>query len=200
MITLVGIGPGSKEYMLYKAIETLNSASVILGFGRAIKSLDFVNKPKVAVNGLKDIITYIDENSHENINIVASGDPCFYGVLNYLKINCKEEIQVIPGISSFQYLLSKLGKSWQGAKLSSLHGREGEFLGEVKASNLSIWLTDKNNNPSKLAEILYNENVECNIYVGENLSYDDEQITIGEPKDIKNKVFNDLNIMVVEKK
>lgn len=199
MITLVGLGPGSKEYMLLKAIETLNNSSIIIGFSRAVESLDFISTPKVAVNNLKGIIEFIENNPSENIGIVASGDPCFYGVLNYLKRNINEEITVIPGISSFQYLMSKLGKPWQEAKLSSLHGREGDFIKEVREVNLSIWLTDKINNPTKLAKQLHDENIECTIYVGENLSYEDEKITTGSPKEIEAKEFSELNIMVVER-
>ena len=199
MITLVGLGPGSKEYMLLKAIETLNNSSIVIGFFRAIESLDFISTPKVAVSNLKGIIEFIENNPSENISIVASGDPCFYGVLNYLKRNINEEITVIPGISSFQYLMSKLGKHWQEAKLSSLHGREGDFIKEVREVNLSIWLTDKINNPTKLAKQLHDENIECTIYVGENLSYEDEKITIGSPKEIELKEFSELNIMVVER-
>ncbi|QLY79805.1 precorrin-6y C5,15-methyltransferase (decarboxylating) subunit CbiE [Clostridium intestinale] len=199
MITLVGLGPGSKEYMLLKAMETLNNSSIVIGFSRAIESLDFISTPKVAVNNLKGIIEFIENNPSENISIVASGDPCFYGVLNYLKRNINEEITVIPGISSFQYLMSKLGKPWQEAKLSSLHGREGDFIKEVREVNLSIWLTDKINNPTKLAKQLHDEDIECTIYVGENLSYKDEKITIGSPKEVALKEFSELNIMVVER-
>lgn len=36
-------------------------------------------------------------------------------------------------------------------------------------------------------------------YVGENLSYEDEKITIGSPKEIEAKEFSELNIMVVER-
>lgn len=199
MITLVGLGPGSKEYMLLKAMETLNNSSIVIGFSRAVESLDFISTPKVAVNNLKGIIEFIENNPSENISIVASGDPCFYGVLNYLKRNINQEITVVPGISSFQYLMSKLGKPWQEAKLSSLHGREGDFIKEVKEVNLSIWLTDKRNNPTKLAKQLHDKNIECRIYVGENLSYEDEKITIGSPKEVALKEFSELNIMVVER-
>lgn len=198
MINLVGLGPGSKEYMLQKAIDTLNNSSKIIGFSRAVESIEFIDKPKLIANNLKDIIQIINDNLKEEISVIASGDPCFYGILNYLKDNI-EEISVVPGISSFQYLMSKLGKPWQEAKLSSLHGREQDFIEEVRKAHLSIWLTDKKNTPSKLGEILYKENIHCTIFVGEELSYEDEKITIGTPKEIKDKIFSELNVMVVER-
>ena len=103
MITLVGLGPGSKEYMLLKAIETLNNSSIVIGFSRAMESLTFISTPKVAVNNLKGIIEFIENNPSENISIVASGDPCFYGVLNYLKRNISEEINSWNKLFSVSY-------------------------------------------------------------------------------------------------
>ncbi|MDD7795235.1 precorrin-6y C5,15-methyltransferase (decarboxylating) subunit CbiE [Clostridium sp. 'White wine YQ'] len=200
MINLVGLGPGNKEYMIFKAVEVLEDSSLIVGFSRAIDSIDFVDNPKKKVQKLADIVDIIKDNVDKNIAIVASGDPTFYGVLNYLKENLLEEINVVPGLSSFQYLMSKLSLPWNGAKLSSLHGREGEFIEEIKSSKLTIWLTDNKNTPSKLAKDIFEENIEATIYVGENLSYEDEKITIGIPVEIMNKSFSSLSVLVVERK
>ena len=54
---------------------------------------------------------YITKNIEKDIAIIASGDPCFYGIANYIKNNFKGEIEIVPGISSFQYLMCKLQKA-----------------------------------------------------------------------------------------
>jgi len=127
-----------------------------------------------------------EENKSKKISIIASGDPCFYGVTDYIKRNIKEEpIEIIPGLSSFQYLMSKIGKSWNGKFLGSVHGREEDFLTVVKENSMCIFLTDSKNSPKVLANKLFIENISCNIWVGENLSYEDEKITVGTPEEIK---------------
>lgn len=38
------------------------------------------------------------------------------------------EVQIFPGISSVIYLAAKLGKSWEDAKILSMHGRSQNFI------------------------------------------------------------------------
>lgn len=199
MVYIVGIGPGSKEYILPQAIKVLESSDEIIGFGRAINSLDFIDNKKVKVNKISEVIEYLDANKHKNIAVAASGDPLFYGITNYLKSNYNEEMSIVPGITSFQYLAAKLNKPWQNAFLGSLHGREQSFIKGVLENNLSIWLTDSKNSPEALAKTLLENGLNPYIYVGENLSYEDERIEIGTAEDIKNKEFNGLSIMIVER-
>lgn len=41
-VYIVGLGPGHKDYMIYCAINNLENVDVIIGFKRAIESLDFI--------------------------------------------------------------------------------------------------------------------------------------------------------------
>lgn len=199
MIYVVGLGPGSKEYILPKAVETLENSDMIVGFSRALESINFINTDRVAVKTLSDIPKIVEENKNKTISIIASGDPCFYGVTDYIKRNLKEHhIEIIPGLSSFQYLMSKIGKSWNGKFLGSVHGREEDFLAIVKENSTCIFLTDSKNSPKALASKLFQENISCNVWVGENLSYEDEKITVGTPEEIMKKEFSSLSVFVVE--
>lgn len=198
MVYIVGIGPGSKEYILPQAIKVLESSDEIIGFGRAINSLDFIDSKKVKVNKISEVAQHLDANKHKNIAVAASGDPLFYGITNYLKSNYDGEINIVPGITSFQYLAAKLNKPWQNAFLGSLHGREQSFIKGVLENNLSIWLTDNKNSPEALANTLLENGLNPYIYVGENLSYEDEKIESGTAEDIRSKEFKGLSIMIVE--
>lgn len=199
MVYIVGIGPGSKEYILPHAIKVLENSDEIIGFGRAINSLDFIDSKKVKVNKISEVIEYLDANKHKDIAVAASGDPLFYGITNYLKSNYDGEINIVPGITSFQYLAAKLNKPWQNAFLGSLHGREQSFIKGVLENNLSIWLTDNKNSPEVLARTLLENGLNPYIYVGENLSYEDERIESGTAEDIRSKEFKGLSIMIVER-
>ena len=39
MIYIVGLGPGHKDYIMPKALETMKKSDIIIGFKRAIDSL-----------------------------------------------------------------------------------------------------------------------------------------------------------------
>ncbi len=199
LIYIVGLGPGSSDYILPKALKTLENADLVMGFSRALESIDFIDNNKIAIKTLSDILDNVEKNKDKDIAVIASGDPCFYGVTEYIKRNLnKDKVEIIPGISSFQYLMCKLGKSWQGAFLGSVHGREADFLSIVSKNKTCVFLTDKTNSPKILAEKLLGGNINCKVYVGENLSYEDEKITIGNPLEISKGEFTSLSVFIVE--
>lgn len=200
MVYVVGIGPGDKEYIVPKAIEVLNESDFIVGFSRAIDSLEFILGNKIKINSLKETIKFLDNNEDKQIAIVASGDPTFFGIGEYIRENYYGKIEIIPGVSSFQYLTCKLGKSWNNAYTGSLHGREADFIKIIKENTLTIWLTDNKNNPSEICKSLVENNIECNVIVGENLSYDNEVITMDLPENLTGRSFSELTIVIVEKK
>ncbi|MEW8955075.1 precorrin-6y C5,15-methyltransferase (decarboxylating) subunit CbiE [Clostridium sp.] len=198
MVYIVGLGPGHRDYIIPRSLDVLNKVDLVIGFKRAIESLGFIDNDKIVVESLKETLNFINENKDKNIGLVASGDPTFYGISNYIKNNYEGEVFITPGISSFQYLACILGKSWNEALVSSVHGRKADFIKEVLNRKLSFWLTDKENNPKRLCELLLNNSINCKVFIGENLSYDNERITKGRPEELVNKEYSDLSVVVVE--
>lgn len=192
MIRVIGMGPGDIRYVTMDAIEKIKQSKRVIAFGRISGSLNGIVDDFVTVKSVDEVI----KNITMDTAILASGDPCFYGILEYLKVKGIEVDEVVPGISSFQYMMTRLKKSWNGAKLLSLHGRE-ESLIYVKSSRISVVLTDKKFTPDVISNMLYNLEVKGRIYAGFNLSYDDEVIIerkIGEKIDC----ISSLAVVVVE--
>ena len=209
MIYIVGLGPGHKDYILPKALDILDKSHIVLGFKRALDSLNIEENKKVYLKKLLDIDKFLcnndqsynckDKKLNTNISIVASGDPTFYGITNYIKTKASLDFEIIPGLSSFQYLTSKAKIPWNNAYLGSLHGRNEDFIECVNKKPLSIWLTDNENTPRELCRKLYNENIKCEVVIGENLSYEDEVITIGIPIDLMKNDYSKLSIFIVRR-
>ena len=196
MVYIVGIGPGARAYILPKALEVLNSCQVVIGFERALGSIEHNNK--LVIKSLTETLSYLERNKSADIGIVASGDPCFYGITDYINKNFTGTLEVIPGISSFQYLMAKLRKMLARSHLGSLHGRKEEFSEKVKANKLSIWLTDKDNSPNFICSELIKNNIKAQVYVGVNLSYEDELIVQGTAEEVSLMEFNELSVVVIE--
>ncbi|MCB2300327.1 precorrin-6y C5,15-methyltransferase (decarboxylating) subunit CbiE [Clostridium tagluense] len=191
MIKVVGMGPGNINYLTMEAINAIKSADRVIAFGRIASTAKILVNDVIEVNRVDSIIENLDANL--NTAILASGDPCFFGIIDYLIKKGIVVGEVIPGISSFQYMMSKLKKSWQDALLISLHGRE-ESLSKVIKSRLSVILTDSKNNPNFISKRLYELGVVGKIYTGYNLSYDEEVILIN---DIGGEIEIAGNISVV---
>lgn len=173
MIYLVGMGPGHIKYLTGIAIDTIRNADHVIAFGRIAKTARQLRPDVLSVSRLSEIIALTGQEG--TTAILASGDAGFYGILDYLIKNDIKIKEVIPGISSFQYLMNKLQKSWQNASLFSLHGRD-ENLAEMIHSKLAVVLTDNQNSPGSISSRLFAQGARGNIYAGFNLSYDDELI------------------------
>lgn len=197
-VYVVGIGPGSREYIMPKAIKVMENSDVVLAFERIGESIDFINKPVEKVKKLQEILDSINDERYKILSIAASGDPNFYGITDYIKRNFNGSVEVIPGITSIQYLSGKLGIAWSNAYVGSMHGREEDFLNIVAQNKVSMWLTDKKNSPQELCRKLCGINEKYRVYVGENLSYENEKISIGSPEELKNQEFSNLSVMIIE--
>ena len=83
----------------------------------------------------------------------------------------EDEFDVVPGISSLQYMYSRIGKVHQNSFVGSVHGRELEFAKLVLEYETVGLLTDQKNTPSAIAKSLKEADLtDVTIYVGENLS------------------------------
>lgn len=173
MLTVAGVGPGNPKYLTIDVLEKIKSSEYILAFGRISKSLEEIRSDILPVTRVEDVIQYIEEK--DKVLLLASGDPCFFGIVEFLKRKGVKIKEVVPGLSSFQYLMARLGKSWDGARFLSLHGRE-DSLDQVIGNRLTIILTDKTNTPAFISRRLKDLGLKGSMHIGYNLSYEDEII------------------------
>jgi cobalt-precorrin-7 (C5)-methyltransferase len=201
-INVLGMGPGNIDYVLPITLRKIKESDVLIGGKRILK--DFANEEKELIyidSKLSRIVDYIKENMKEKkISLLLSGDTGFYSMLNYLKKYFgDEDIEVLPGISSYQYLMAKLKKSWHNSYVGSVHGRDLDIINLTKSYDSVILLTDNKNSPANIASRLLEEGIENKrIIVGENLSYENERIIRGLPEEITRIDGIGMSVVVIE--
>ena len=206
-INVVGLGPGNIKYLSISGIECIKEAEIIVGSTRQLSDLKTIISEKQEIytlGKLAELITYLKENIERKITIIVSGDTGYYSLVPYLSKNLSKDIlNIIPNISSYQYLFSKLGENWQNFRLASVHGREFDYVKNINDEDIAglVLLTDDIQNPYEVSKNLYNNGLRnLTVIVGENLSYDNEKITILEIEDYEklNRKF-DMNVLVLKK-
>ena len=204
-ITVVGLGPGSMDYITPAALHKIQSAEIIIGGKRNVDSIKaFVRGKQIRHidQALTYLLDYIKLHMGKKIVIVASGDAGFYGILDFVKRNFhNEEIEVVAGISSMQYMFAKIGESWWDAYITSAHGRESDYIDKLdKYYKLGI-LTDKKHTPQYIAGELLNAGYEeAEIIVGEELSYPQERIRTFKAKELVDfEEEFELNVVIVRR-
>lgn len=200
-IKVIGLGPGHKDYILPKAMEAINASDIVIGAKRNLLSVDVTHKKRYEITSkLDEVVAFIKGNYINNeIAVIVSGDTGFYSFLRYLKKYFSTELlEVIPGISSMQYMFASIGESWEDAYLGSLHGRENDFVQKVKEYKKVGLLTDSKWTPYKIAQRLLEEGIEDRaIYIGENLSYENERITKSDIKKVSKSIDYDICVVVI---
>ena len=188
-IFIIGIGPGAEEYLTIKAVECVKNCDYTVGSTRAIDLFSDV-KNTIAFN-VKELVDKLEEGvdlaiDGNSVAILSTGDPGFSGVLNtVLRISDeknfpKDNIEVIPGISSLQLAAAKNHIQWDNANVMTFHGRE----------NIEDILKVIDNGISENRQVT----------VCERLSYPDEKIVSTTLKNIATSEFTYMCIMIIESK
>ena len=189
MIYIIGMGPGNIDYMTSISIEKLKKAEILIGGRRhidmiSIRFFEMDNKEKFYITtDLENMKNYILENKEKNIAVLASGDPSLYGIGDYIYRNLKDrvDIEVIPGISSVQYCFSRFNLNMNDVYITSSHGRELDYDFLFMHDKISM-VTDKKVGPYEISNEIEKRGLDYDVYVGENLSYENEILSFGSHK------------------
>ena len=180
-INVLGLGPGNLDYTLPIVLKEIMESEIIIGGKRHIESLGKYaeNKEYCYIKAdLQRVLDFIEQNRDKKMSLILSGDTGFYSMLTFMRKHFKvNELNVIPGISSVQYMFAKVSSYWNDAFVSSVHGRNTEYVEKLREYGKIGLLTDKKNTPQRIAEEVVKAGMtEATIYVGENLSYENEKI------------------------
>lgn len=207
-ITLLGIGMGSQGTLTVQGRKAAKSADLIIG---AKRMADAIREPGQAVvyEYRSDVIAEYIRNhpEYEKIVIALSGDVGFYSGARKLlgalgskesvqKIHIPENVEVICGISSVVYFMSKIGLSWDDAKITSAHGKNCNLVSMIRHNQKVFSILGTGTAVAELAEKLVKYHMGgVLLYVGENLSYPDEKIFVKKAEELTNYEGQPLSVV-----
>lgn len=200
---IVGAGPGAEEYLVSAAKSIIDKCDVLIGGQRNLEAFKTMGKEMVSIEGgLDEVCSFVKGNLGKKIMaVIVSGDPGIYSMSSYLRRQLPEaNAEIIPGISSLQYLCAKAGCSWEDADIISVHGRSFEqLLHTLKKSKKLIVFTDGGNSPAQVCrEMLKMGITDATVTVGEYLSYPQERIVSATVSQIAEMEFPGLSIMLIQ--
>lgn len=211
MVYVVGVGPGSGLYLTRAAEEIIDKAQLLIGGTRNIEfirtSLGLKDGQDTFVLGsdLASMMDQIEKNLDKDIVVLASGDPSIYGIADYINrtmsrqenpatetnripsqrdsIQGKENLVIVPGISSIQYAFSVFKIPMNDLYITSSHGRQPDYDFIFMHDKLAL-VTDSKIGPRQIAQEVKDRGLDYSFYVGENLSYHNQRLTVGSADDI----------------
>ena len=199
-IHIIGIGPGDKAFLTEQAKAAIDESDAIIGAASVSETLD-VDVPMYHEYQAERIAVLLREHpSIRKAAIVMRGDIGFFsGAKKLVAILGKENITLIPGISSVVLLAARLGISLEDAAFVSLHGRKDALMRRVATYRKVFVLTDTKNTPTQVIKKLcrYGFGSVC-VAVGERLSYLEECITKATADELKEQVFDALSVLYIK--
>ena len=198
MINIIGLGPGNLDYITKKGEYLISTSDVLIGGKRNLESIkNFEGEKIVLDSNLREIIEYINNNKEKQISIIASGDPLIYGIGRYLSKNIDNKmLNMVSVISSLQYIFSKIYVDMNDVYITSSHGKVPDF-DYILSHKKVCMVTDSKIGPKQISREIIDRNLNKIIVVGENLSYDNEKITIAKPEEIIRMDNFDMNVVVI---
>lgn len=177
MLTVVGIGPGDTEYLTFQARSAIDNAEILVGGARQLALFaEFNGKTRLLDADLDGLILWLHERVDQRVVVLASGDPLVYGIGKRLSANFPpQQLRIIPGISSIQYLCAKAAVDMNDLWITSSHGREPDFQAIATHQKVAM-VTDKIIGPYAIAQALLARGLNPTLIIGENLSSADERI------------------------
>lgn len=199
-VTILGTGVGSEGMLTIEADRACRDAQKIIGAKRLTESLERYGKPFVNAVLPGDIARAVFEGSEERIVVAMSGDTGFYsGTKKLLPLLSGAEVRVLPGISSIIYFCSRLGVSWDDAKLISAHGRACNYLAKIRKNPKVIALTGGDADANVIiADLCASGLGHVRVTVGSDLSYPEEKIVSGTAAELKDSRFPSLAVLMAE--
>jgi len=202
-LTVVGIGEDGVPGLGLKALVAVQNATFIFGGERHLAMLgsNISATRQSWTQPLSDSLRKLIELRGQNVVVLASGDPMFYGIGSTLIEHIAlDEMDMIPHPSCFSYACARLGWSMQDVVCRSVHARPLEMITRdiVDAAKMLI-LAHDGNSPANLAKlfIALGFGNSC-FYILEHLGGSREKIIRLLATEIGERAFADLSVIAIE--
>lgn len=204
-IAILGVGPDGMEGLPPRERDLLQQAVVVLGPPTVLDRLGHFEARRIPIglNLGETLETLGALDPHQQIVVVVSGDPLFYGLARFLceKLG-KDRFEVLPHVSSMQLAFARIKESWEDAYLGNLQNTTlPKILDRIRTAETVGLFSSDQVGPKELAREMMARGIDYfRVYVCENLGTPTERITSGELAEILPMSFDPLNVIILKRK
>ena len=199
-VNIVGIGPGNPKLLTGAAREAIEQSTILIGDKRMLANFASGKRTYDTIKTAEICKVCSEADADKDVvSVLVSGDVGFFSLAKTISGKLPDcECVRYCGISSLVYFAQLLQMSWDDAKIVSMHGRRQNFIEAVAHNKKVFSLTGGENSPQALCAKLCAHGLGgVTVYVGENLSYDDEKVTCLKAEEGAEKTFGSLSVMMI---
>jgi precorrin-6y C5,15-methyltransferase (decarboxylating) CbiE subunit len=180
-ITIVGCGPGAKDYLIPAGRAAIRRAKILAGAPRLLAAFASETQTRIImkkgdVNALLDEMTpYV---GLKKIAVLVTGDPGLRSLAkNVIERFGRSRCRVIPGISSVQTAFARAALDWHDARVITAHGgTPAEEPAEIAGLKKIAILAGGESSRTWLCSLASALGGEYQIMVCSNLTLPDERV------------------------
>jgi len=215
-LNIVGIGPGSQDYVTPAARKTVQDADIVIGAERSLSLFQKDIKGEtvaLTAKNVAEVLEYAADSAEKGraVTLLSTGDPGFSGLLRSILKNTQGrdvEVNVIPGVCSIQACAARLCMCWDEMSLFSFHkGTTAEMKAQLakaakEGKDIMLLPDHKAFPPREIANFLIKAGLdkETPVFVCERLTLSDEKIVESTLSQASTLDFNALCVMVIKVK
>lgn len=194
LITVIGLDGRPLDP---RAREAVAGAALVVGGRRHLEDLGVENERSVNLSGDLSASMGEIEAAEGPVVVLASGDPGFFGIVRLLEEWCgRENLRVMPAVSSVALAFARAGLRWDDAVVVSAHGRDPRRSVNVCRAHPKVAvLTSPDFGPADLAREL--DGWKRTLFVAEKLGGPEERVSHGSVEEISTGEWSDPNVVLV---
>jgi precorrin-6Y C5,15-methyltransferase (decarboxylating) len=205
-IDIIGIGADGARGLRPDQIERILSAHFLAGGERHLNYFPDAPGQRFIIKG-DNLALLLGELANRSTTqrcvVLASGDPMFFGIANYLAGTLgREAVRIEPAVSSMQLAFARAGIPWEKATLASIHGRDlRRTLLPLLGQGLIGLFTNDGDSPASVARFFIEHGVsDYEAFVGENLGAPNERLTRWtDLQQLLDQQFASLNYLILSR-
>ncbi len=202
VLAVVGIGDDGPAGLGATARARIEAAELLVGGRRHLAM--FAEHPAerwTIAGGVDWLADRLDaEIDRRRTVVLASGDPCFFGIGPLLAERLgRERVEIHPHVSAVALAFARLGLAWQDATAVSAHGRPlDQAVRRARGARKLAVLTDDDNSPAVVARVLLAAGLrDAPAWVFEHLGGPAERAISGTLSELTGVACAALNVLVV---
>ena len=198
-VSIVGIGPGSRDSRTLEADRAIREADCLIGAERMLEAAGTGQLRLCAIRPEEIREAILKHPECARFAVLLSGDVGFFsGAKKLLPVLFDFETESYPGLSSLSVLCSRLGVGYEDAVTVSLHGRDCAIAAIVAREPKVFVLVGGENGMGRLCRHLCDFGLaEVNIAVGQQLGYPEEKIIRGTARELAELEFHSLSAALI---
>lgn len=202
-IIIAGCGPGSVEYLTPAIRKAVERAEVLVGARRLLDLFPGHRAEKIVVGSdIENILGDIDSRrGSRQIVVLVTGDPGLCSLARpILKRFGRKTCEVIPGISSVQVAFARIGIDWLDARIIDAHGENPDLKPEslINEGKIAIF-AGRSEAIRWVAGIVKAIGKGRRVYLCENLTLENEEISQVQPDDLEKMKASSRSIILIIK-